>query len=131
MQIPERHVFYARVYGTMLGPFVNYACMRLIIDSQGPEMLTGNPSGKWAAPRTRNYYSLSVIWGVLGPKSIFGADSMYRGIILGLVAGPAFVVVYWTLRKRLSGNWKLSSMSTPLSYSTARPHFRYTQPPTS
>ena len=114
MKIPERHVFYAQVYGTMLGPFVNYACMRLIIDSQGPETLTDNPSGAWAAPRTRNYYSLSVIWGVLGPKSIFGADSPYRWIILGLVGGPAFVVLYWALCKRLKASWKFVEHINPV-----------------
>ena len=114
MKIPERHVFYAQVYGTMLGPFVNYACMRLIIELQGPEMLTDNPAGAWAAPRTRNYYSLSVIWGILGPKTIFGTDSPYRWIILGLVVGPAFVFLWWALRKRLGPTRKYVGHINPV-----------------
>lgn len=114
IKIPEQHVFFAQIYGTILGPFINYACMRLIIDSQGSEMLTDDPSGNWAAPRTRNYYSLSVIWGLLGPKSIFGADSIYRWIILGLAVGPAFVVGYWIVNKRLGARWKLVKYINPV-----------------
>ena len=51
------------MYGTLLGPFINYGMMRFIIDNIGIETLTGvKKSGAWLALQTRNYYSLSVLW---------------------------------------------------------------------
>ena len=80
MKIPERELFFAQVYGTMLGPFVNYACMRLIIDTQRPKLTGEVASTAWNALKTKNFYSLSVIWGVLGPRKFFGPDSGYGWI---------------------------------------------------
>lgn len=31
-KIPEKEMFWGQVYGTLLGPFVNYGIMRLVID---------------------------------------------------------------------------------------------------
>ncbi len=69
MKIPEKEMFWAQVYGTLLGPFVNYGIMRAIIDYIGKDVLTGVvKSSAWLALKTRNYYSISVLWGVLGPE---------------------------------------------------------------
>jgi hypothetical protein len=57
MKIPEREMFWGQVYGTLLGPFINYGVMRLIIDNIGVDVLTGVVrSTAWEALQTKNYY---------------------------------------------------------------------------
>ncbi|KAK3349068.1 OPT oligopeptide transporter protein-domain-containing protein [Lasiosphaeria hispida] len=116
MKIPERELFVAQVYGTVLGPLVNWACMRLIIDSQGREALTGeHPSGSaaWDALRTKNFYSLSVVWGVLGPQAFFGPGSAYRWVCYGFLVGPLAVGAMWMVH-RARPRWRLEERVNPV-----------------
>ena len=99
MKIPERELFCAQVYGTLLGPFVNYACMRLIIDTQGPKLTGEVASTAWNALKTKNFYSLSVIWGVLGPEVFFGQSSEYGWIYYGFLIGPIAVFTVWCIHR--------------------------------
>lgn len=79
MKIPEREMFIGQVWGTLIGPFVNFGMMRFIIDNIGADVLTGaKTSVNWLALQTRNYYSISVLWGVIGPKNFFGSGSLYH-----------------------------------------------------
>ena len=45
--------------------------MRYIIDQEGQKLTGVIISSAWLALKTRNFYSLSVLWGVLGPKVFF------------------------------------------------------------
>jgi hypothetical protein len=40
MKIPEKEMFWGQVHGTLLGPFINYGIMRLVID-RGKYSFTG------------------------------------------------------------------------------------------
>ncbi|KAK3486810.1 OPT oligopeptide transporter protein-domain-containing protein [Neurospora hispaniola] len=117
MKIPERELFVAQVYGTLLGPFVNWACMRLIIDTQGPKLMREVMSGTtWNALKTKNFFSLSVIWGVLGPQVFFGGESPYRWVYWGFVVGPLAVMLLWLVQHRLARpKWgKVASVVNPV-----------------
>jgi OPT family small oligopeptide transporter len=113
MKIPERELFFAQVYGTILGPFVNWACMRLIIDSQGPKLTGEVASTAWNALKTKNFYSLSVIWGVLGPKIFFGQDSEYNWICYGFLVGPTAVILIW-LAHKWAPHWNIKECINPV-----------------
>lgn len=57
MKIPEKEMFIGQVWGTLLGPFINYGVMRVIIDEIGVDVLTGVvKSESWLALKTRNFY---------------------------------------------------------------------------
>lgn len=110
MKIPERELLLAQVYGTLLGPFVNWACMRIIIDTQGSaallgreERLTGGQGAEWNAVKTKNFFSVSVIWGVLGPARVFGSSpssiSPYRWLLSGFAVGAAAVLLLWLIHR--------------------------------
>lgn len=112
MKIPEKEMFWGQVYGTLLGPFINYGMMRFVIDNIGAAELTGEvTSASWLALKTRNFYSLSVLWGVLGPKAFFGPDSQYRWIYYGFLVGVVAVVIaygihcwkpHWNIEERFN-----------------------------
>lgn len=84
MKIPEREMFIGQVYGTLIGPFINFGLMRVVIDRIGQDVLTGaTPSVNWDALQTKNYYSISVLWGIIGPKNFFGSNSEYSWLYYG------------------------------------------------
>jgi hypothetical protein len=114
MKIPEREMFWAQIYGTFLGPFVNYGIMRLVIDRIGKDVLTGAvESNAWLALKTRNYYSLSVLWGVLGPKVIFSRESEYNWIYYAFLVGPAVVIIVYAVH-RFRPQWNLETNCNPV-----------------
>lgn len=107
MKIPERALLVAQVYGTLLGPVVNWVCMRLIIDTQGADALLGrlNTQSGWNALKTQNFFSVSVIWGVVGPARLFFSGP-YRWIFYGFGLGPAVVLLLWLVHKARPG-WRV------------------------
>jgi OPT family small oligopeptide transporter len=114
MKIPEKEMFWGQVYGTLLGPFVNYGFMRLIIDRIGKEVLTGKlESNSWLALKTKNYYSLSVLWGVVGPKVIFAKDSLYSWIYYAFFIGPVLVLIVYAVH-RYKPHWELETRCNPI-----------------
>ncbi|GIZ39931.1 hypothetical protein CKM354_000329300 [Cercospora kikuchii] len=113
MRIPETEMFIGQFWGTLLGPFINYAVMRAILQSVGIPTLTGKtPSVNWDAARTRNFYSSSVIWGVLGPEQFFSKDSMYSWVYYAFLTGPAAVLIVWLFQQRLP-KWDMEKLCNP------------------
>lgn len=114
MKIPEREMFWGQVYGTLLGPFVNYGLMRVIINSIGKDVLTGaKHSTAWNALKTKNFYSTSILWGILGPKNFFANGSMYSFVYYGFFLGPIAVAVVWAVHK-WKPHWQLEERFNPV-----------------
>ncbi|CAK7200166.1 hypothetical protein SEUCBS139899_002857 [Sporothrix eucalyptigena] len=114
MKIPEKHMFVAQIYGTLLGPFINYGVMRLVIDKIGKDVLVGNvASNAWDALQTRNYYSLSVIWGIIGPKVLFAKGSEYNWIYYAFFIGPALVGLVYIVH-HFKPHWELETRFNPV-----------------
>ncbi|KAK4218481.1 oligopeptide transporter 6 [Rhypophila decipiens] len=114
MKVPEREMFWAQVYGTLLGPFVNYGVMRLVIDYIGKDTLTGSvESNSWLALKTKNFYSLSVLWGILGPKVFFAEGSDYHWIYWAFLIGPALVAMVYIVH-RFKPGWQLETRCNPV-----------------
>ena len=114
MKIPEKQMFIAQVYGTLLGPFINYGIMRLVLDNIDKDVLLGNvASNAWDALMTRNYYSLSVVWGVIGPKVLFADGSPYNWIYYGFFIGPALVGLVYLVHC-FKPQWQLETRCNPV-----------------
>ncbi|KAF8856294.1 OPT superfamily oligopeptide transporter [Acephala macrosclerotiorum] len=113
MKIPESEMFIGQVYGTLLGPFINYGMMRWIIDNEGPKLTGEVASSAWDALKTKNFYSQSVLWGVLGPKVFFGAGSQYSWLYYAFLVGPACVLLVWLVQKKKPG-WNLEERFNPV-----------------
>ncbi|KAJ9143372.1 OPT superfamily oligopeptide transporter [Pleurostoma richardsiae] len=116
MKIPERALFLAQVYGTVLGPLVNWACMRIIIDTQGGAAglteASSGAAGGWNALKTKNFYSLSVIWGVLGPRVLFSSALGYSWLCYGFVVGPLAVLLLWLVHQ-VKPRWEIDQLLNP------------------
>lgn len=103
MKIPEREMFIGQIWGTLLGPFVNYGVMRLLLDHEAPAIRGDVTSTRWAGVSTINMYSSSIIWGLIGPRKIFSKDSIYSWVYYGFLVGAGATAVVWAVSRRLKG----------------------------
>ncbi|KAH9316609.1 hypothetical protein KI387_025236, partial [Taxus chinensis] len=80
MKIPPRSMFVVQVVGTLVAASVYFGTAWWLLESVenmcNPELLPeGSP---WTCPYDRVFYNASVIWGVVGPKRIFGSMGLYK-----------------------------------------------------
>lgn len=114
MRIPETEMFIGQVWGTLLGPFINLAVMRGVISAVGIPTLTGAiESVNWEAAQSRNFYSTSVLWGIIGPANFFAKDSIYAWVYWGFLVGPVAVLAVYIVQ-RLKPQWDLAHVCNPV-----------------
>ena len=77
MKIPPKAMFTAQLWGTVVGAFVNYWLLQLIIAAKRP-FLDGSekdPTGQWTGYRSQVFNTASIVWGLIGPSRTFGKVS--------------------------------------------------------
>ncbi|CAG8434781.1 8743_t:CDS:10 [Scutellospora calospora] len=77
MKIPPKAMFTAQLWGTVVGAFVNYWILQLIIYAKRP-FLDGtmkDPTGQWTGYRSQVFNTASIVWGLIGPERNFGSVS--------------------------------------------------------
>lgn len=63
-------------------------------------------SNAWLALKTKSYYSLSVLWGVLGPRHLFAEGSPYNWIYYAFLIGPVLVGLTYVVHRHRPG-WNI------------------------
>ncbi|XP_042450206.1 oligopeptide transporter 5-like [Zingiber officinale] len=102
MKIPPRSMFIAQLAGSVIANASYFGTAWWLL-SDVPHICETNllPKGSpWTCPSDTVFFSSSVIWGVVGPRRMFGPDSIYSGLnyffLLGLFA-PATVYLFHRL----------------------------------
>ncbi|CAG8519807.1 8088_t:CDS:10 [Dentiscutata erythropus] len=102
MKIPPKAMFTAQMWGTVVGAFINYWTLQLIIYAKRP-FLDGtmrDPTGQWTGYRSQVFNTASIIWGLIGPGRTFGSDSMYHPLLWGFLIGFLAPVPFYFLHKK-------------------------------
>jgi OPT family oligopeptide transporter len=101
MKIPPRAMFHAQMVGTVIAGFVYLGtawwliysipniCDRAVLSSDSP----------WTCPRDHVFYDASVIWGLIGPRRIFGNLGEYEAINWFFLAGAIAPAIVWLFHK--------------------------------
>ncbi|KAL5988416.1 oligopeptide transporter 4 [Asimina triloba] len=64
------------------------------------------PNSPWTCPDDRVFFDASVIWGLVGPKRIFGKLGSYSGLNWFFILGAAGPVLVWLLHRAFpSQSW--------------------------
>ncbi|KAK9905184.1 hypothetical protein M0R45_000381 [Rubus argutus] len=100
MKIPPRSMFLVQLIGTILAGTVNLLVADWLLGSI-KNICVDDPhsDSPWTCPNDRVFFDASVIWGLAGPKRIFGSLGNYSAInwfFLGGAIGPVFV---WLLHR--------------------------------
>ncbi|XP_022763614.1 oligopeptide transporter 4 isoform X1 [Durio zibethinus] len=101
MKIPPRSMFLVQFIGTVLAGTINLAVAWWLLNSiknicQDDLLPADSP---WTCPGDRVFFDASVIWGLVGPKRIFGSLGNYRAMNWFFVGGALGPVIVWLLHK--------------------------------
>ncbi|XP_031383463.1 oligopeptide transporter 4-like [Punica granatum] len=101
MKIPPRSMFLVQFIGTVLAGTINIAVAWQLLTSinnicQDQFLPPGSP---WTCPSDRVFFDASVIWGLVGPRRIFGSGGNYSAMNWFFLGGAAGPVVVWLLHR--------------------------------
>ncbi|KAK9275181.1 hypothetical protein L1049_022442 [Liquidambar formosana] len=94
MKIPPRSMFMAQVVGTLIAGIVYLGTAWWLMETIPDICETTASNSPWTCPSDTVFYDASVIWGLLGPRRIFGDEGYYGAInwfFLGGAIAPIFV----------------------------------------
>lgn len=100
MKIPPRSMFLVQFIGTIIAGTVNLGVASWLLNNI-PNIchIASDSESPWTCPNSHVFFDASVIWGLVGPKRIFGSRGQYSALnwfFLGGLLGP---VVVWLLHK--------------------------------
>ncbi|XP_048543125.1 oligopeptide transporter 7-like isoform X1 [Triticum urartu] len=110
MKIPPRAMFMAQVVGTSIAAFVYLGTAWWLMDTIpnicNIELLSAD--SPWTCPADHVFYDASVIWGLIGPRRIFGALGTYSAVNWFFLGGAIAPLLVWFAHKAFPGqNWIL------------------------
>ncbi|KAJ0078126.1 hypothetical protein Patl1_37207 [Pistacia atlantica] len=101
MKIPPRSMFLVQFIGTILAGTINLTVAWWLLTSienicQDDLLPVGSP---WTCPGDRVFFDASVIWGLVGPKRIFGSLGNYAAMNWFFLGGALGPVIIWLFHK--------------------------------
>ncbi|XP_013620997.1 PREDICTED: oligopeptide transporter 4 [Brassica oleracea var. oleracea] len=101
MKIPPRSMFLVQFIGTILAGTINITVawwqLNTITNICQEELLP--PNSPWTCPGDRVFFDASVIWGLVGPKRIFGSQGNYAAMNWFFLGGAIGPVIVWLCHK--------------------------------
>ncbi|KAH9756081.1 Oligopeptide transporter 4 [Citrus sinensis] len=116
MKIPPRSMFLVQFIGTIIAGTINLIVAWWLLNSVEhicqPGLLPKN--SPWTCPNDRVFFDASVIWGLVGPRRIFGSQGNYGALnwfFLGGLLGPCAV---WLLHKKFPNQSWIPLINLPV-----------------
>ncbi|GAV82821.1 OPT domain-containing protein [Cephalotus follicularis] len=108
MKIPPRAMFMAQVVGTLIAVFV-YTVTAWWLMEAIPHLCDTSMLPKdspWTCPMDRVFFDASVIWGLVGPRRIFGDLGQYANVNWFFLGGAIAPLLVWLAHKAFpSKHW--------------------------
>ncbi|KAJ8632363.1 hypothetical protein MRB53_025699 [Persea americana] len=99
MKIPPRTMFMAQVVGTVIAGVVYLGTAWWLMESISDICETSSSDSPWTCPSDRVFYDASVIWGLIGPRRIFGDLGQYWAINWFFLGGAVAPILVWMAHK--------------------------------
>ncbi|XP_072987514.1 oligopeptide transporter 4-like [Typha latifolia] len=101
MKIPPKSMFLVQFLGTMVAGTINLGVAWWLLGSIEnicqDELLP--PDSPWTCPGDRVFFDASVIWGLVGPRRIFGPLGNYGALNWFFLGGAIGPIIVWLLHK--------------------------------
>lgn len=90
-----------QLVGTLVAGVVNLAVAWWMLDSIKDICMDDkvHHDSPWTCPKYRVTFDASVIWGLIGPKRLFGPGGLYRNLVWLFLIGAVLPVPIWVLSK--------------------------------
>ncbi|KAJ0024355.1 hypothetical protein Pint_08532 [Pistacia integerrima] len=101
MKIPTRAMFIVQLVGTIIAGTVNIGVawwLLTTVENICQDQFL-SPNSPWTCPGDRVFFDASVIWGLVGPKRIFGKSGNYSALNWFFLGGALGPVIVWMLHR--------------------------------
>ncbi|KAJ3672457.1 hypothetical protein LUZ60_007178 [Juncus effusus] len=116
MKIPPRTMFMAQVVGTLIAGIVYLSTAWWLMDSIpnicDKELLSSD--SPWTCPSDHVFYDASVIWGLLGPRRIFGDLGSYSAVNWFFLFGAVGPLLVYLAQKMFPNKTWISLINMPV-----------------
>ncbi|POR37850.1 Sexual differentiation process protein isp4 [Tolypocladium paradoxum] len=103
-KIPPRWAFAAQVYATALAGFVALGVNHWVLRNVDDVCMEGQKE-KFTCPHTHSFFMSSVLWGVVGPRRLFGPGAPYHAITYTIPLGAVLPIAVYMAAKRWPTSW--------------------------
>lgn len=123
LKVPPRSMFWAQTVATLFGALVSIGVNDWQLSNIEGICETGQSAkftcpGKYdnslgrfcirmltSPPGSHTFFSAAVIWGVIGPKRIYGDGGIYHPLTYGFLVGALLPIPFYFLSKRFPNSW--------------------------
>lgn len=118
MKIPPRSMFLVQVIGTLIAGTINtsvaFWLLRSVENICNKELLpVGSP---WTCPSYHVFFDASVIWGLIGPKRIFGPLGNYNALNWGFFVGAVGPVILYLIHRAFPNQQWVKLINLPVIF---------------
>ncbi|KAJ9133870.1 Oligopeptide transporter OPT-like protein [Pleurostoma richardsiae] len=99
MKIPPRSLFAAQLFAVVWLSIVQIATYNFLRGNISG-ICTSEQAQGLTCPGAKTFYNASVIWGVIGPKKMFGSGQLFSWINYLWLIGAALPTIQWFLARR-------------------------------
>ena len=97
MKVPPWDMMMAQVGATVVAAFVTLGIIEYQITSI-PGICDPTQNTRFVCAQVASNWTGAIVWGVIGPKKLFGASSMYNKIPLAVLAGVVWPLPWYLAR---------------------------------
>lgn len=113
MKIPPRTMFMAQVVGTFIAAFVYLGTAWWLMETI-PDICDTSSTSVWTCPGDHVFYDASVIWGLIGPRRIFGDLGTYGNINWFFLGGAIAPVLVWLAHRAFPRQEWIAMINMPV-----------------
>ncbi|XP_042019223.1 oligopeptide transporter 7-like isoform X1 [Salvia splendens] len=113
MKIPPRTMFMAQVVGTLIAAVVYLTTAWWLMESI-PGICDQSADSVWTCPGDHVFYDASVVWGLIGPRKMFGDQGLYGAVNWFFLGGAVAPVMVWAASKAFPGQEWIRLVNMPI-----------------
>lgn len=99
LHVPPQATFRAQMWGCLVGGFITIAVinwqMAIVKDLCSPTQ-----SNLLTCPYYTTFFSSALLFGVIGPRRVYGSHGLYRYLMFAFLVGAALTVIAWLVKRR-------------------------------
>ncbi|XP_042011367.1 oligopeptide transporter 7-like [Salvia splendens] len=113
MKIPPRTMFMAQVVGTLIAAIVYLSTAWWLMETI-PDICDQSSDSLWTCPGDHVFYDASVVWGLIGPRKMFGDQGLYGAVNWFFLGGAIAPVLVWAAAKAFPGQEWIRLVNMPI-----------------
>ncbi|KAL1556393.1 OPT superfamily [Salvia divinorum] len=113
MKIPPRTMFMAQVVGTLIAAIVYLSTAWWLMETI-PDICDQSSDSVWTCPGDHVFYDASVVWGLIGPRKMFGDQGLYGAVNWFFLGGAIAPMLVWAAAKAFPGQDWIRLVNMPI-----------------